>query len=507
MTSHYITDINWHGLETVPAGEGLIRSIGYADFNCTNGDLCSIAHTAADTGGEFAAAVALDLAWYPDRWYLPTEDLVQIYSMVGKTVDPAWINECGVLFYVGSFAVAKLGDIVYNLFIGKRVGALLLESYLDFPVGGIDDDAAWTAVMWNRFAEWVTNGPPVDPPNRRLSVAMQDNLRRRRLSQRRFIASLRAVLEKHDIFPLQSGGENLFRISPSAKSGWQIELNFNIEKNSDALKRDEDLLLDISDSLIDEYVVDTFVSAKKADFEEITLLRNEVHRRVRNIFVATDDSEKPVHKSSASANLTVQASGSQPHEYLGGSITVGSFSPSKGNCDVLVGSYGQGVPGSAQRGDARIYFGSACTDIYDDKNSFRFRSPDEINQNVEFPAYERFGWSSAAIDANLDGHIDAVICAPSFGGINVTAVVGNYSGRCDIFFGPFYPNSENASVSIRPQVSVYGDRVWGMFGLALETGDVDSDGFVDLIISAPYAGRLVTYAAILLAYLFMFSSF
>ena len=52
--------------ETVPAGEGLIRTMGFADFNCTNGDLCSIAHSAADTGGEFAAGAALDISWYPE---------------------------------------------------------------------------------------------------------------------------------------------------------------------------------------------------------------------------------------------------------------------------------------------------------------------------------------------------------------------------------------------------------------------------------------------------------
>ena len=65
VTSHYITDINWHGLEVIPAGEGIIRTMGYMDFNCTDGDLCSIAHSAADTGGEFAAAVSMNLSWYP----------------------------------------------------------------------------------------------------------------------------------------------------------------------------------------------------------------------------------------------------------------------------------------------------------------------------------------------------------------------------------------------------------------------------------------------------------
>jgi hypothetical protein len=62
VTSHYIADINWHGLATVPAGYGFIQSLGEQDFNC-NGDLCSVAHTAADTGGEFVAAWQTDLKW------------------------------------------------------------------------------------------------------------------------------------------------------------------------------------------------------------------------------------------------------------------------------------------------------------------------------------------------------------------------------------------------------------------------------------------------------------
>ena len=65
VTSHYITDINWHGLEVIPDGEGIIRTMGYADFNCTDGSLCSVAHTAADTGGEFVAAATMDVSWFP----------------------------------------------------------------------------------------------------------------------------------------------------------------------------------------------------------------------------------------------------------------------------------------------------------------------------------------------------------------------------------------------------------------------------------------------------------
>ncbi len=45
VVSHYIADINWHGLAEVPHGYGFIETLGIMDFNCT-GDLCGVAHSA-----------------------------------------------------------------------------------------------------------------------------------------------------------------------------------------------------------------------------------------------------------------------------------------------------------------------------------------------------------------------------------------------------------------------------------------------------------------------------
>jgi hypothetical protein len=45
VVSHYIADINWHGLAEVPHGYGFIETLGIMDFNCT-GNLCGVAHSA-----------------------------------------------------------------------------------------------------------------------------------------------------------------------------------------------------------------------------------------------------------------------------------------------------------------------------------------------------------------------------------------------------------------------------------------------------------------------------
>ena len=149
VVSHYIADLNWHGLEVVPDGEGLIRQMGIADFNCT-GDLCDTAHHTCDAGGEFMAAHMMDLKWWPNQsWYVPVDDLIGIYALANESdwlqpsfpnpVKPAWIEECSIAFHVGSWAVATFGDLIYPYF--EKASPFLAENYITFPVGGVEDDA------------------------------------------------------------------------------------------------------------------------------------------------------------------------------------------------------------------------------------------------------------------------------------------------------------------------------------------------------------------------------
>lgn len=48
VTSHYIGDMNWHGLAQSPSGYGFIQTLGMQNFGC-NGNLCQVAHSSADT--------------------------------------------------------------------------------------------------------------------------------------------------------------------------------------------------------------------------------------------------------------------------------------------------------------------------------------------------------------------------------------------------------------------------------------------------------------------------
>jgi hypothetical protein len=123
------------------------------DFNCT-GDLCSVAHSAADGGGEFVATYQLNIGFEaPQSWIVPTQDLVSIYKIRGDVVNASAIDECHLLFFAGEWAVKTLGWVIFQMETEKA--PFLVEHYLDLPLGGVDDMSVWTARMWNRFASWI----------------------------------------------------------------------------------------------------------------------------------------------------------------------------------------------------------------------------------------------------------------------------------------------------------------------------------------------------------------
>ena len=67
------------------------------DFNCT-GDLCSVAHSAADTGGEFVATYQVDIGFEsPTSWIVPTDDLVSIYKIRCVFLMRVFFPVCGAL--------------------------------------------------------------------------------------------------------------------------------------------------------------------------------------------------------------------------------------------------------------------------------------------------------------------------------------------------------------------------------------------------------------------------
>ena len=180
----------------------------------------------------------------------------------------------------------------------------------------------------------------------------------------------------------------------------------------------------------------------------------------------TEGLEKPGLPAEVLTTLT----GSQSHQQFGRSYSIASASA---DCPtVLVGSPGYSKPsGHPQAGIAQLF--NTC----DSSSSVSLLAATASDA----PLYERYGGTTSLHDLNNDGEIDAVVCAASWGGENVEAVVGNYTGRCDFFYGPF-------TEDVKPDFSIYGDTKWGLFGKRLAWGDVNGDNLDDLVISAPQSG-------------------
>ena len=128
------------------------------------------------------AAWEVDLDFYlPKSWYLPVADLVSIFAQANATlnaseicyqegdgapcfplVKPLWVKECGYLFGVGSWAIKVFGDLLFPHWEFKATQGAgaphLMEAFIDWPIGGMDDDSLWVDAMWNRFSLWLRDG-------------------------------------------------------------------------------------------------------------------------------------------------------------------------------------------------------------------------------------------------------------------------------------------------------------------------------------------------------------
>lgn len=90
-------------------------------------------------------------------------------------------------------------------------------------------------------------------------------------------------------------------------------------------------------------------------------------------------------------------------------------------------------------------------------------------------AEDAFGWSAAgAADMNGDGNADVIVGAISVG--------GERAGRAYIFFG-------GPAMDAVADVTLAGEATGDEFGWSVApAGDVDGDGYADVIVGAPSAG-------------------
>ncbi|MBW2736372.1 MAG: FG-GAP repeat protein, partial [Deltaproteobacteria bacterium] len=161
-------------------------------------------------------------------------------------------------------------------------------------------------------------------------------------------------------------------------------------------------------------------------------------------------------------NPTDQAGGRFGHSVA----SVGDVN-ADGYADVIVGAYSQSNP-ERNEGAAYVYFGSA---------SGPATSPNTFLDNPLDQESSRFGVSVAsASDVNSDGYSDIIV------GAHFHDNPEDDEGAAFLYFGSATGPRTAPDISLDNPL----DRTGGQFGISTSAGDVNGDGFADIIVGARY---------------------
>jgi glycosylphosphatidylinositol phospholipase D len=438
VVSHSIADVMWHGLAFDPQGYGLIETIGGFDYNGT-GDLMSNAHSMADTGGEFLSHRQIDSEWFsPAKWRVPAYDLVKIFAMINDTITETQIYECQAIFTAGAEALIYIGDIVSLPM--TDASPMFQDELLQMPVGGIDDMAVWTSYIWERFAEWVENGPPNSIP-----VYKVPELKKK--SSTELIHQLGKIMFKEYT-------EEEKKLFSSELTSVCIFLQRAIQSNDWELKK---------------------------VLQNIGATDNLLNQKFKRVCMKNDVPEvlTPLAKGKKlSATITLE--GVAEYAYLGSSLAV-----LRNNKDKSV-SIVAGSPGTT-------LFNQTGVNNTTKPNSFPqagevtiFSYPKlDVQKRKGENWFERFGNTLINVDINCDGIEDLVVGAPMKGWkwdkISDEAKPELvYTGEVSIFLG---------GKSNEPDLRIVGDGDMQFYGQVFSKGDIDGDGCPDLLIGSPMARK------------------
>ena len=197
------------------------------------------------------------------------------------------------------------------------------------------------------------------------------------------------------------------------------------------------------------------------------------HNSQFSILVNDADAVYPVTIDPLSTTASWTATGTQQEDLFGRSAATAGDVNGDGYSDVVIGAP-QFDNSHANGGRVYVYYGSS-TGLSATANWTK----DEISSITD---NERFGYSVAtAGDVNGDGYSDLIVGAMSF-----TNTVSAYGpGKVFAYYGSSSGLSAGASWSYAYTVENSG------FGYSVSSaGDVNSDGYSDVIVGAPYTGGL-----------------
>ncbi|CAG8454540.1 5176_t:CDS:10, partial [Dentiscutata heterogama] len=494
IVSHGVADVSFHSLGGIH--DGFIATMAEVNFKQD----IEAAHSAADMGGEFTLSHMVDLDYLEDEWQVPIDDIIEIYERINKTVSKKHINYCIKQAFTAMQANKRFGKLFFPTYGEKS--PFLIEKLEEYYRGGINNMAADVHDCWHSLSNWLEKGPKsdflslCDPFKESYQNSSINNLGLRNTSDfNEFFRTYSYELLSASGFTLNhykdKHGITHYKIHQKSKDSWTFSSFFE-EKLKDSVKFHQIFKDVISSPNGSPQLQIQISSSRRVNRHQLTSDYSIMNNRIddsswisRCQFVPTDP------------KLFVNLDLPYSYSLFGHDMVTGDFN-GDGIEDLAISAplYDEhtNVP---HTGAVFILYGkSTLRPPLESTNILELS--DQILYAIDPVPQSRFGWSLAVVDLNSDGIDDLAISAPSYG--NNRFISG--TGKVYVYFGHAEPTGisklfktlENG-LSRQPDLEISIDAKpakndWKIeeMGQVLASGDIDNDGFKDLLIGCPYCG-------------------
>ncbi|MCB9475912.1 MAG: FG-GAP repeat protein [Deltaproteobacteria bacterium] len=428
-TAHGVADVSWHSLNSTraygPTGPYSFEDEGLITVMSRqdfNYDW-GAAHSHADLVDEFMVSKELDVDWLRSDWWAPIDDLVEIYHAY------------------------------FTAYMGREslITAENLETGLSIFVLGSQSSALGGWVFWEQkamispwlaeqFQDWHLGG--VDD------------------------MSVWTNYIWHDIIDWAENGVPGYETAADTKS---------------AGIRDHGIGMSEEHECSHNYV--KYLAARGMMFYDEGLLHMERERDANGGVTfhtwvdgwladqnpaAADKAAKATNRPDA-VDRSVTFRSETRINYLGQALAAGDYN-NDGLDDLAMGAHGYWEAGVPQMGRVYVTYGRTS-----DTRHTKETVEKKANWTAHGGDYDRFGYALATLDFNADGIDDLAVGSPTKGGNELL-----YNGEVNIFFG------SGDGLSDEPDVTISTPRRNLGLGYTFGRGDLNDDGYDDLIIGAPY---------------------